>query len=292
MYSVHNGTPLDWRTQIVEQWITRLFKTVTPLDGSQLSMHGRHLVDALAIALLIPCALGLWFLIRNRLWRTSLVCAWGAVHSLLYLALLPTSGHGGRYQPFLLLLFLPLFALGLFTAAQLLKTGNVLGTRHVQRAIIVPAACLLAIAGVSLTLWRRTLASDVTHIEGSHGAMAAYLHAELPQTIVAVFDIGRIGYTRIPYLLDLGGLTEPDYLDYLIRGQVPQYLRQKGIVFVVLPSDGTKSAIGSELGIETGRDMILTPVHMDCTPELIWQLAWIQTKSAARCQQLNRIAFR
>ncbi len=286
MYSVHNGTPLDWRTQIVEQWITRVFKTVTPLDGSKLSMHGRHVFDLITLGILVPCVLGICLLVRRRHWRTLLICTWGAVHSLLYLVLLPTSGHGGRYQPFLLLLFLPLLALGLsFTA-------DLLGARKLVWRLIAPTACLLAVATISLPLWRQTLASDVAHIESSHGAMAAYLQTELPHTTIAIFDIGRIGYTRIPYLLDLGGLTDASYVDFLIRGEVPQYLREKEIDLVVLPSDDNVSAIGNELGIQTGSFMTLTPIHTDCTPPDIWRLAWIQTKSAVRCQQLNRITYR
>jgi hypothetical protein len=169
MYFSGKGPNLTYRMQLFEQWLTRPFKAVIALDGSSISRAQRLPVYGILLVILILSAIALYTLFSQRRWATLLLCAWGAIHSLLYIVILPISGHGGRYQPYLLLLSTPLLALGIDTAL-----------RRVAHLSSAPAAVVAAIGLVifgafSLPLWRSVLAADVDHIQDSHGAMAAFL---------------------------------------------------------------------------------------------------------------------
>ncbi len=183
-------------------------------------------------------------------------------------------------------LFTPLLALGVNTAL-----------RRVAHLSSAPAAVVAAIGLVifgafCLPLWRSVLAADVDHIQDSHGAMAAFLKRLYPEQKIAVFDIGRIGYDRDGNLIDLGGLVGSSYIPFLYSNRVPQYLREHDVSMVVLPFDGSDSPIGRDLHLVGNPNLLLTPIHVDCTSQATWRLGWVETRHAARCQQLYEIKFR
>jgi hypothetical protein len=286
MYFSGQAPNLTYRIQLLEQWVTRPIKAVLALDGSMLTHAQRLPVYGTFLILAILCAIALYALFSQRRWATLLFCLWGAIHSLLYVVILPISGHGGRYQPYLLLLLTPLLALGLYTCLRRLTRISP------ARAVAAATLCLVLFAALSLPLWRSVLAADVDHIHDSHGAMAAFLKTAYPTQKIAVFDIGRIGYERDGNIVDLGGLIDSAYIPYLYSNRVPQYLQERSVSLVVLPSDGSDSMLGRDLHLIGNPNVLATPIHRDCTQDAIWKLGWIETRHAAQCQQLYQIDYR
>ncbi len=284
LYFAGHAPGLVYREQLFEQWITRPVKALFVFDGSSSGVGVRLLILGSIACIVILCVFGLYWLFSQRYATTFLVCVWAAIHSLLYLVILPVSGHGGRYQPFLMLLLAPLAILGLYRCIC-----------SVTAAPIALSAAVLVVAafGVrSLSLWHTVLADGVDHIGLSHGAMAAYLNRAHITQPVAVFDIGRIGYDRGGNLVDLGGLTDAAYVSYLYNNQVPEYLKEHSISLVILPDAPGQAVIGEELGLVGNPEVILRSLHRDCTPVSTWIVGWVETRNAAQCQELFEISFR
>ena len=278
--------PLHAASRLFLSWFHRLFYAWLAPPAGDVGIAHRSLDSLASLAALLLAAAGLLSLWRDRCRLSLMVCGWGLVHSALYLVILPTTGHGGRYQPFLLMLQVPLGARGVYLLAQRLRLPG-------QARLALPWACALLFAFASLRLWRATLRSGVQHIEGSHGVMAQYLNSRLPGQTLAIFDIGRIGYSYHGSVVDLGGLTDPAYTPYLLGGQVPAYLQQHGIRFVVLPMDPDGSSrIGAALRLTGNPDVVLRPLFRACSPTATWSLGFLETSDALPCQELDALSFR
>jgi hypothetical protein len=274
------------REHLLAQWLSRPFKTVLLFDGVELSRAGRVAMLLAFVAMAILAAVGLRALLRRRSWLVMAVCAWATVHGLLYAIALPASGHGGRYQPLFLALTLPLPALGL--AALLSKQR--------QWAMTIPAVILVGFGLISLTVWHTVLARGIDHIERTHEATSAWLHSHLAHEPLAAFDIGRIGYDRGTRgetdLVDLGGLTDPRYIDFLTSRQVPRYLTDHHIQYLVLPVDTLgQSTIGQDLGLVGAPHVQRSLLFRACNTAGDWQVAWSETRNAYQCQEVDRVEF-
>lgn len=272
--------------RLPEQWCTRIFKSVVVFAGGELDLQGKLLLLAALVPVVVLAGYGVRGLVRQRSWRLLAVCAWGLLHAVLYLAILPSSGHGGRYQPFLLLLLLPLLCAG---AADLLR-------QHKRAAIWVPVAGLVLFGCVSLTLWRAVLASGIDHISHTHARVAAWLQENLPDQTVAVFDIGRIGYARgtsgDPRIIDLGGLTDSGYLAYLYGGKVPEYLALHDVRYLVLPVDPVgASDVAHRLRLQGNPAVKRRRLFQACSTHDAWEPGWFETGNAFQCQEVDSVTF-
>jgi hypothetical protein len=272
--------------RLIEQWISRPFKAVFVFDGVDFGRLGLMAMSAALTALFLLIGLGVRALIRGRHWLLLTVCAWGGLQASMYLVILPSSGHAGRYQPFLLLLLLPLLVLGLAT---LLAKSRLL-------SVAAPAVVLLVVGSVSLALWKNVLASGIDHINHTHGVIAGWLERNLPGQRVAVFDIGRIGYDRgtsgDPNIVDLGGLTDPAYIGYLKDGRVPSYLAGHGIRYLVLPVDPAgHSTIFHALRLSDPSTVVSREIFRVCSASSDWQIGYSQTRSAFQCQEVDSVTF-
>lgn len=284
LYFAGNSPGIQFRKLLLQQWITRPIRAVLVFDGSSAGTMAKISVLTIVFCILSLCVIGLYSLASRRRISTVVICIWGVVHSLLYVVILPASGHGGRYQTFLLLLLLPLTGLGLYRSLRFISVP-----RNASYAIAVLLIVMFALR--SLTLWHTVLADGIDHINTSHGAMAEWLIANHVTAPIAVFDIGRIGYLRGGPIVDLGGLTDSGYIASLYGDRVPQYLRDRSIGLIVLPEDDQQSVIGNWLNLVGNPDVALQLVHEACTPEPIWSVGWIETRHAARCQGLFRMHF-
>jgi hypothetical protein len=273
-------------SRLPEQAGTRVFKSVVAFSIDELNNAERIALAAGLLVIVVLSIVGIRALIQQRAWRLLTVCAWGTLHAALYLFILPATGHGGRYQPFLLLLLLPLLTTG---AVALLR-----GQGRPQLAI--PTVGLLLIGGFSLTLWRGVLVSGIDHITHTHGVIAQWLSEHLPDQTVAVFDIGRIGYDRgkvgDPRIVDLGGLTDPAYLSYLYGGRVPSYLAQHGVRYLVLPGDASgRSGLGERLRLTDNPQVERQRLFRICSSPQDWRLGVVQTGNAMLCQEVDSVRF-
>jgi hypothetical protein len=125
--------------------------------------------------------------------------------------------------------------------------------------------------------------------------MGRWIDANLPaNAVVAVFDIGGIGYFSHRRIVDLGGLTDPAFVPHLYDRSVRRYLEDHRIVWLVLPIDPDKD--------ETSRDGFIALLGLQDTDGFhkvraaafegdsrTWMIGWTATGHAARSQVLYRV---
>jgi len=239
-------------------------------------------------------AMGVWKLVSERRMRTGFLVLWSFIHVVIYSAVLPTRSHGGRYQPLFLALSFPLMLLG----AQVLirRATRSLSTPQSQMAaqsLAVIAMCMLC-GFFSLRAWKKVTNAGVAHIEGTHGRMGRFLFATLPpQTRVAAFDIGRIGFLYGGSLVDLGGLTDSSFLPYMREHRIFDYLSERNIQYLVWPtSESGTLDVPQVLEFTQENRRSLTEVVRFCIPHAMWLTSYSVTLDAAPCQTLYQLHFR
>ena len=223
--------------------------------------------------------------------RTSALCAWAVLDYVAYCVTLPEPGHGGRYQPFVLLLFAPLMAIGLISLIRVALTKR----RNMQLANALAWTSLALIAfvtGLTLPRWRSALRDSIADINSTHVRLAHWIDQSYASgTPMAVFDIGAIGYYAHIHLVDLGGLVDRNYLPYLVHRRVPDYLRDRGIHYVILPHTGSDTHFGDLLNLLHNPEVRLVPIHTEGADPTVWQNGFAYTGNAFRQQTLYRIEW-
>jgi hypothetical protein len=292
LYGFSAESGLRMRLIFLGQIVARCLKTWSFLASREL-LHHRGLLLGAPLVLLLAIGLfaGLRRLIQMRARRMLLLCAWAGLIVLLYTAVLPSLGHGGRYLAVPLMLFLPLEFLGLH---QLLSA-----LRPTQRHAWAVVACVaLLSAARSLTVWRQATIAQITQIETEHGAMATWLQNTLPpgdftRGKVAVFDIGRIGYPLHGNVVDLGGLMDATYLPYVLQHRTANYLFGHGVQYVVLPSasDEDGGDWKQRLSLQATQDVHLQPVHSVCADPQVHWLAENSADTAYACQRAYKLIY-
>jgi hypothetical protein len=243
---------------------------------------------------------GCFVLLRRFPNRIALLVLWATLHYASYCVTLPATGHGGRYQPFVLLLFPSLMAIALFD-----RIGWV-WRLSVPRVWLVPAQsiALVAVAGVTaatLPRWSVALGESIFNIRNCQLKMAGYLNANYPAgTKMGVFDIGTIGYFSHIDVVDLGGLVDRNYLPYLVSGRVPEYLRARGVDYVILAHNGPEgnydgmgspTRLGDQLHFFRNPALRLEELHSEGIDYPTWLYGFEYTQHAYRFQTLYRIVY-
>jgi arabinofuranosyltransferase len=208
-----------------------------------------------AQVLLLPgFGYAIYRLIRDRRWPALLPLVWWLAFLSAYALRLPVSYQHGRYS----MPSIPLFILyGSWGTASLLPPrSRHLGLRVLSRAA-APAVALLAV----VLLARGALAyrDDVGWINGEMVATARWLNENTaPGEVIAVHDIGAVGYLTDRPLLDLAGLITPEVIPFIDdAGRLADWMEQRGAAYAVFFPDF--SAAYEQLAA----DPRLVPVH--CT---------------------------
>jgi len=160
--------------------------------------------------------------------------AWCFVHLSLYALRLPVTYQHGRYQmpviPFFILL-------GVGGMAHLLRpNARTLLPRILSRAAIA-ATVLVGLA--FLGLGARAYATDVAFIQGEMVATARWLEDHTPPgSLVAVHDIGAVGYFTTRPLLDLAGLVTPEVIPFIAdEARLIELMQARGANYAVFFPD-------------------------------------------------------
>ena len=250
----------------------------------------------------VVAGLGFVQLIRERRWGLVLVAIASALHLALYGLLLPTLGHGGRYQP--LLPFTYLFLVGAGSIALLESIGRLVA-RFAGRQLPTPARWVALLAGLApwiglvatgLRDWRHDYAKSVAHIRSTEIGLGALVDRLPPEAKVASFDIGGIGFASHRPIVDLGGLCDPSTVPMLIDGTIAQYLRAQDIGYIVLAEDYDRDFpgvlnFGLRLHLRDNPALRLTLVHALETPQNIWVPAILATSGSAPRQSIYKVEY-
>jgi hypothetical protein len=181
-----------------------------------------------------------------------LPAAWWLAHLTLYALRLPVTYQHGRYQ----MPVIPFFILvGLGGTAYILRPqARAWPLRVLSRAMMASAG--LVLLGF-LGLGARAYATDVAFIQGEMVGTADWLAANVPlDSLVAVHDIGAIGYFTPRPLLDLAGLVTPEVIPFIAdEVQLMEFMQARGADYVVFFPDW------SDAYRRMAHDPRLEPVH-------------------------------
>lgn len=169
--------------------------------------------------------------VRERRWWMPAMLLWWAGFTLVYALRLPVVYQHARY----LIPAMPAFFLaGLMGTADLLKLLKPTGwaTRMARPTLVISIA---AVQAMFFILGARTYAGDVAIIETEMVQTAHWLRDNTPpDAILAVHDIGAVGYFSERRLLDLAGLISPDVIPFIRdETRLAEYLDAQGADYLV-----------------------------------------------------------
>jgi hypothetical protein len=259
-------------------WVDRLPRQFSTRFTSRLNSPGDLIsLAALITIVVVPLMLvGAVSLVWNWRPRIRALLLWASAQFAIYLFAFPAAGHGGRYQPLVLMLILPCIVAGIYATLTSLGVSNELTVAGVCLSMIVAGAS-------SLYTWHRVTEVGIDHINDTEGKAALWMRVHVPVTArFASFDIGRVSYEWRGQVIDLGGLVDPSYFHYLEQGQVPAYLKIHHVEYLMLPGTGIE-----DLGFERGLQM--KELAEDCSAPANWLLGFRYTIHSTRCQDIYRL---
>lgn len=178
---------------------------------------------------------------------------WWLLTVLVYALRLPVSYQHGRY----LIPTIPVLVLyGVGGALRLLKPASAqMWLRVASRSLLLATLVLL------LAFWLRgagVYADDTGFIEGEMAAVARWLNANTaPDALIAVHDIGAVGYLTQRRLLDLAGLITPQVVPFIAdEARLLAFMAERGAGYVVFFPDW------SDAYRRMARDPRLRPVYV------------------------------
>lgn len=167
----------------------------------------------------------------------TLLLAITLAHLFVYAVWMPTEGHGGRYQPLVPFLFLPLvfFGASACLTAALAPLSRSTRLPSATLAALLSAALIAIPAATRVRQWGADHALAVQHVEETEVRMGLGVR-ELPASArIASFDLGGIGYFSRRALLDLGALVDPSVLPWIRQGRTDELLLERGVEYVIVP---------------------------------------------------------
>ena len=168
--------------------------------------------------------------LRRRAWAVLAGAAWVGGYLLLYALRLPVTYQHGRY-------IMPVIPVYLVWA----WAGMAILTREMMRSSagrILSSAWIISTLLVLLGFWgmgAQAYAQDSAVIESEMVQTAQWLDENTPpDALIAVHDIGAVGYFTRRRLLDLAGLVSPEVIPFIRdEGRLEQFLDEQGATHLV-----------------------------------------------------------
>jgi hypothetical protein len=208
-----------------------VFRFQTPNFGTLLSIPWVGLLAVLLIVVpLFVLAVRYIWRRRNRLvldWRHHRLFAvfllWTVLHNLLYAAILPQPGAGGRYIPMNQWLLWLLMFVGVLSFP-------------FKKIRLLPGLLLAGLVAFSLSYWHDVYAANIDYMHAVRLAAVRYINRQVPPgELVGVSDLGPAGYYADRSVVDLVGFVNRDIVDYLENGGgYADYLHREGISYLLL----------------------------------------------------------
>ncbi|HEX4337082.1 MAG TPA: hypothetical protein VH062_14290 [Polyangiaceae bacterium] len=277
------ATPVDVGWSLLGQWFDRLAEYTLGTPSP--------LVFFVALGLAFS---GVHRLVTERRARLATIVAWAVVHTLVYVALLPSLGHGGRYQPFVPAVFSVGAVFGALRLGESVAARAALPARRaVAWALVLPLVFAMSRAVVA---WGDANTLAVQHEDATELAVARDVAALPADAVVASFDIGAIAYFSRRPIEDLGGLVQPAIVPFLREGRAVEWLRHVKATHLVLPL-GYRNDLpepfnfGDILRVFGSSELRLQVVADHVTPLVSWLGGVRATSNSAPRQRLYRIVW-
>lgn len=182
------------------------------------------------MALLAPGMAAAWRdIARRRDWMGFLPLLWWTATVILYATRLPVTYQHGRY---VMPVIPALLVYGAPGTALLVRAARGRAGRILSRALALAACAVLA---AFVVVGARAYLADVRIIDSEMVDVARWLDANTPpDALIAVHDIGAVGYfTRRP-LLDLAGLVSPQVVPFIRdEARLYEYIKARGASYLV-----------------------------------------------------------
>jgi len=182
--------------------------------------------------LLIPGFLvAAWRSFKYRNWHMLALILWWAGYTVIYAFRLPVTYQHGRY----LIPAMPVFfVIGLAGAVRIFRVEYA-GNRYLW---VLGRLILISIIAVQLVFGYQgamAYARDVAVIESEMVVTAQWLNENTEKdALIAVHDIGAIGYFSQRQLLDLAGLVSPEVIPFIRdETRLAEYLDQNNANYLV-----------------------------------------------------------
>ena len=276
--------PIELGERMLASWGDRLAEHTLALSSSRFLFW-----------VVLGLSLGGAAVVVERRWvRFGTLVAWGAAHIAVYIVLLPTTGHGGRYQPLTPALFTGLAWIGLWTIAAAAWGRYSLPSKARAFAISVLALAAAVPSLRSLYAWGQAHHDAVTHIWDTEVAMGRVVADLSPTATIASFDIGGIGYFADRELIDLGALVDASLAVALRDSNAWPVLDERGVDYVVIP-EGYAHAFPDpwnfywRLGLQKEPATRLVELERFSSPLPVWKSGVGATLHGAPVQVLYRV---
>jgi hypothetical protein len=237
----------DW---LGEPLTTRLTEYIQPVIASPF------------IVLLPGIVLFLGGEFRRRNWGAVAGFVWILGYFLLYFTRLPPYQHGRYIIPsFPYLYFLGLLGMAGYLNREKLNSA----IARFWKTLFVVLVFLFTLLGAS------QYAKDVYWVESEMVATAEWANQNLPpDALLAVHDIGAMGYFARNPLVDLAGLANPEVIPFIRdESRLAEYLDEKRVDFLVTPPGFYSSHFrrNPPVFVAGGSDSIQEPdAHMQVSP--------------------------
>ena len=191
------------------------------------------MIKGIGLILLPGFVFSIVAIVRKRDWGSLAVVIWLFGFIILYAWRLPVTYQYGRY-------IMP--AMPIFFLLGLVGLINLTSRRDSRWRWILSTSWRLVAGGILAAFWvvgAVRYARDVAFIESEMVATAKWVSVNVPANeLVAVHDIGALGYFGGHDLVDLAGLVSPDLIPYIRNEEwISDYLTRRGVTYLVVFPD-------------------------------------------------------
>ena len=257
---------------------------------------GTSSLVALYIALGLS-AFGLIVLARRGGVAARIFLLWALLHVGFYVVMMPSPGHGGRYQPLIPLLFMLGLARGTMAVA-----ARIYRLAFARSEAFRPAFALLAmlpwvaLTAVGVRDFSGYNRRATEHIQGTEIGLGALIDALPPSGKVASFDIGGSGFSAHRPVFDIGGLSNAKVAEQIKHGRIRDVLRDNQIDYVIVPEtyDRAMPYVGNfayRLHLKDNPELILVEEAKLESPMEVWGPGIAPTWNASPIQVLYRVTY-
>jgi len=160
----------------------------------------------------------------NSLQPLLILILWCVLQNMAYMVFLPIPGTASRYGAVNHVLLWLALTLSLFHLT------------HLKWVRAYRALWLFLILAANLVYWNDVYDANLEHLSRVRIPVADYLRNKVSEEgLCAVNDIGVLRYYGQRPILDLGGLVNPDLPQIYLRGELDEYVADKGVTCLILP---------------------------------------------------------